>query len=96
MLAITYICGQLNAPVAQLAEFIRAMQNTKFSLQRIAEVHHEQDEDPSPEKTTIQDMRGRDLRLSGVYFQYGNKHAPLVLNNVNLTIPAGRMTAIVG
>jgi ATP-binding cassette subfamily B protein len=96
MLAITFICGQLNAPVAQLAEFIRAMQNTKFSLQRIAEVHHEQEEDPASDIIVHEDRSGRDLRLSGVYFQYGNKHSPLVLNNVHLTIPAGKMTAIVG
>lgn len=96
MLAISFICGQLNAPVAQLAEFIRAMQNTKFSLQRIAEVHHEQDEDTAADIVIQEDRSGRDLRFSGVYFQYGNKHSPLVLNNVNLTIPAGKMTAIVG
>ncbi|QHS63637.1 peptidase domain-containing ABC transporter [Chitinophaga agri] len=96
MLAITFICGQLNTPVAQLADFIRAMQNTKFSLQRIAEVHHEDDEDPVQSDTTAPYMGGRDLRLSNVFFQYGNKYAPVVLNNIALTIPAGKMTAIVG
>lgn len=96
MLAITYICGQLNTPVAQLADFIRAMQNTKFSLQRIAEVHHEADEDPVQPQGIPPYMGGKDLRLNGVYFQYGNKYTPFVLSDIDLTIPAGKMTAIVG
>ncbi|MBW8682963.1 peptidase domain-containing ABC transporter [Chitinophaga rhizophila] len=96
MVAITFICGQLNAPVAQLADFIRALQNTKFSLQRIAEVHHEKEEDPVTEQDAPAPAITGDLRLSDVSFQYGNKYTPLVLNHLHLTIPAGKMTAIVG
>lgn len=97
MLAITYTCGQLNAPVSQLTEFIRAAQNTRFSLQRMAEVHHEQDEDPAVEMEIPADViSGKDIRLQGVSFQYGHTHSPFVLRNVHLTIPAGKVTAIVG
>ncbi|HEY8918704.1 MAG TPA: peptidase domain-containing ABC transporter [Chitinophaga sp.] len=97
MLAITYIGGQLNTPVAQLTDFIRAVQNTRFSLRRMSEVHHEPDEDPPQERELLHnEVTGKDLCLSGVYFQYGHKHSPLVLNNIHLTIPAGKVTAIVG
>lgn len=97
MLAITYICGQLNTPVVQLADFIRSSQNTLFSLQRMAEVQHEPDEDqqnliiPSPATAN-----GQDIVLENVSFQYGHQHSPVVLDNIHLTIPAGKITAIVG
>lgn len=97
MLAITYICGQLNTPVLQLADFIRSSQNTLFSLQRMAEVQHEPDEDEknvAALPATITD--GQDITIKNVHFQYGHQHSPIVLNNVDLTIPAGKITAIVG
>jgi len=97
MLAITYICGQLNAPVGQLTDFIRAVQNTRFSLRRMWEVHQEPDEDPAPgTELPPEVVTGKDIRLSGVSFRYGHRHSPLVLNNIHLTIPAGKVTAIVG
>ncbi|RQO70516.1 ABC transporter ATP-binding protein [Pedobacter sp. KBW06] len=95
MLAITYICGQLNTPITQLVEFARVSQNTKFSLQRMAEVQQEIPEDfgliaqPIPSKP-------EDILLKQVSFQYGNPQAPFVLKNLDLLIPAGKVTAIVG
>lgn len=95
MLAITYICGQLNTPVTQLVEFARVSQNTKFSLQRMAEVHQEAAEDF---EVGYQEMGSapEDIELKQVSFQYGNSLAPFVLKNVDLFIPAGKVTAIVG
>lgn len=95
MLAITYICGQLNTPVTQLVEFARVSQNTKFSLQRMAEVHQEAEEDF---EVGYQDMpiTPEDIQLKQVSFQYGNSQAPFVLKNLDLFIPAGKVTAIVG
>lgn len=97
MLAITYICGQLNTPVLQLADFIRSSQNTLFSLQRIAEVQQEPDEDQHHHtRITAEDIKGKDIRLEGLRFQYGHQHSPVVLDNIDLTLPAGKVTAIVG
>ncbi|HEY0611263.1 MAG TPA: ATP-binding cassette domain-containing protein, partial [Chitinophaga sp.] len=97
MLAVTYICGQLNAPVTQLTEFIRVAQHTRFSLRRMAEVHNEPDEDP-PHAPYIPPamVTARDIRLQNVSFQYGHKHSPFVLKNISLQIPSGKVTAIVG
>ncbi|MET4140539.1 peptidase domain-containing ABC transporter [Pedobacter sp. UYP1] len=95
MLAITYICGQLNTPITQLVEFARVSQNTKFSLQRMAEVHQEAEEDF---EVGYQEMTSapEDIELKQVGFQYGNSQAPFVLKNLDLLIPAGKVTAIVG
>ena len=95
MLAITYICGQLNAPVNQLVEFSRVSQNTKFSLLRMDEVQQEIEEDFGTEQE-VADNGPVDIKLNEVSFQYGSKHSAFVLKNVNLLIPARKITAIVG
>lgn len=95
MLAITYICGQLNTPVIQLVDFVRAAQNTRFSLQRMSEVYLEPEEDAGLSRQEIPATPG-DIRLNNINFRYGNTFNPLVLKNVHLTIPAGKVTAIVG
>ena len=95
MLAITYICGQLNAPVNQLVEFSRVSQNAKFSLLRIDEVQQEEEEDFEVEQELS--VNGPvAIVLNRVSFRYGSKHSPLVLKDVSLKIPAGKVTAIVG
>ncbi|MCF6407050.1 peptidase domain-containing ABC transporter [Chitinophaga filiformis] len=97
MLAVTYICGQLNTPVLQLADFIRSSQNTLFSLQRMAEVQHEPNEDE--QNTTVLPAltgNGQDIRLNNIQFRYGHQHSSVVLDDIHLTIPAGKITAIVG
>lgn len=97
MLAITYICGQMNTPVTQLAEFIRTSQNALFSLQRMDEVHREPEED-APEALVLQpsEIAQKNIRIVNMSFQYGLRTAPFVLKDIELTIPAGKVTAIVG
>lgn len=95
MLAVTYVCGQLNAPVNQLVEFSRVSQNTKFSLMRMDEVQQEEEEDLEV-KEKVENAGPVDLTLNKVSFQYGSKHTPFVLKDIDLLIPAGKITAIVG
>ena len=97
MLAISYICGQMNTPVMQLAEFIKTSQNALFSLQRMNEVHNEPVEDtPASISLSKEDIAGRDIRIHDCSFKYGLVSAPFVLNDLSLTIPEGKVTAIVG
>ncbi|WP_316826879.1 peptidase domain-containing ABC transporter [Pedobacter miscanthi] len=95
MLAVTYVCGQLNAPVNQLVEFSRVSQNTKFSLMRMDEVQQEEEEDLEV-KEEVKNSGPVDISLNKVSFQYGNRHSPFVLQDIDLHIPAGKVTAIVG
>ncbi|MDQ8748629.1 peptidase domain-containing ABC transporter [Elizabethkingia miricola] len=94
MLAITYMYGALNGTVNQLSDFIRSMQTAKFSLQRISEVEYEPTEDAHSSLTMFEGNPGS-IELHNVHFRYG-KLSPEVLQNINLTIPAGKVTAIVG
>ncbi|MDF2514785.1 MAG: transporter ATP-binding protein [Sphingobacterium sp.] len=95
MLAITYICGQLNGPVTQLIEFARVSQNTKFSLQRMAEVHRECAEDEDIPRQAIS-AAPRPISIRGLRFQYTASETDFVLEDIDLLLPAGKITAIVG
>lgn len=97
LMSISYIIGQLNAPVAQLIIFAQAAQDARISLERLGEIHKQ----PEEQNTHDQLLSGgipnaAALRLDQVSFRYGDAASPLVLDNINMTIPYGKITAIVG
>ena len=95
MLATQYIIGQLTLPVEQMVRFIHDLQDTKISLERINEIHQKDDEDKSKEFKQII-LPNNDIIIKNLMFQYEGPHSKKVLNNINLTIPQGKVTAIVG
>ncbi len=91
MLAIQYIIGQLNSPVAKLMGFFYAVQDVKISLERINEIHGKEEEDFGR-----QGQGGEDIELRHVDFKY-NPHSPhKTLEDISIRIPRGKVTAIVG
>lgn len=96
MLAIQYIIGQLNSPINQLVSFITTAQDAKISLERLGEIHNKEDEETeSGDKITIF-PEDTSLKVSDLSFQYEGPHAEFVLKDINLIIPEGKITAIVG
>lgn len=93
--AVMYIIGQLNAPLNQLVEFVRSLQEARISLERMNEIHSKPDEENTAEKITLLPEYG-DLVMENVSFQYDGPHSPVVLRSINLYIPRGKTTAIVG
>lgn len=95
MLAISYIIGQLNAPILQLIDFMRDVQDAKISINRLGEIHNKEDEE-KPEDQNIKNIpEEADIHLKNISFRYTGGLAP-VLKDVILTIPANKTTAIVG
>jgi len=95
MLAVQYIVGQLNAPLIQMVNFIRSSQDAALSLERLGEIHSKEDEE-KPSEGQIEILpETADIVFENVHFQY-NKLSDMVLKDINLTIPKGKMTAIVG
>ncbi len=96
MMAVQYIIGQLNAPILQFIGFTQAAQDARISLERLGEIHDREDEE-KPEDDRIRDIPpDKDIEIKNVVFQYEGPHSEKVLNNVTLTIPAKKITAIVG
>ena len=95
MMAISSIVGNLNGPVLQLIGFVREVQDAKISLSRLSEIHEKEDE-AQQEATQTNDIQlESDINLNEVSYRYIGSDTN-VLNNLNLIIPANKITAIVG
>ena len=95
MLSIQYIIGQLHGPVEQLVGFMQQAQDANLSLERMGEIHNRENEEHENEEQIPVDTSAG-INVEKVMFQYNGPNSPIVLNNVSLTIPAGKTTAIVG
>lgn len=96
MLAIQYIIGQLNSPIEQMVGFVQSWQLAKISLDRLNEIHRMEDEEPSDKIGMTRMPLDKTIRLENVYFTYPGPDNEPVLKDINLIIPHGRTTAIVG
>jgi len=97
MLAIQYIIGQLKSPIDQIVNFIHDFQDTQISLERINEIHQKEDENANKSYNFTNELKGdKNIYIEDITFQYGGIRSPKVLNKINLTIPQGKVTAIVG
>jgi len=96
MMSIQYIIGQLNSPLAQLIGFIRAAQDAKMSLERLGEVYTREDEEGSADEMAMEvGNELHDIVFQNVNFKY-NALSNYVLQDINIVIPKGKVTAIVG
>jgi ATP-binding cassette subfamily B protein len=93
MLAVQYITGQLNGPLQQFVGFIRSAQDARLSMERMSEIHEQEQE--SNEGMVDFLPEHADLFIENMSFRY-NPLSDFVLKNINLKIPAGKVTAIVG
>jgi len=101
LLSVSYIIGQMNTPINQLVNFFRSLQDARLSMARLNEVQQHEEEDAGAtaadtDNGSAYTYSSLDFRLSGVDFQYEGPSSPYVLKNINLHIPQGKVTAIVG
>ena len=96
MVAVSYIIGQMNAPLSNLMDFIQNAQDAKISLERLNEIHLRKDEENTEEPGLADLPANRDISVRGVTFQYEGPRSPKVLKEVSLAIPVNQTTAIVG
>lgn len=96
MVSLTYIVGALNGPVNSFIGFIRQLQDAKISLERLNEIHCREDEEQTGTGRAEALVEGGDIRMERVWFSYDGAERNYVLKDVSLTIPAGKVTAIVG
>lgn len=96
MLAVQYIIGQLNSPVDQLMAFCYSLQDVRISLERINEIHQKNDEDCAPQLHSTFADTTQGIVLSEATFMYDIHASQNTIDHLNLHIPAGKVTAIVG
>ena len=96
MLAVQYIIGQLNSPVEQLMSFFYSVQDVKISLERINEIHRMDDENGKQGSETSVTDETKGIDMENINFKYDPHALKPIIDNVSLTIPKGKVTAIVG
>ena len=95
LLAVQYILGQLNAPLLSLISFLQSAQDAQLSLARLVEIHQKPVADHSL-SNTVNLTSAASLYLDQLSFHYDGPQSPAVLLDVDVTIPRGKVTAIVG
>ena len=99
MLAVQYIIGQLNSPVEQLIRFIYSWQDVSISLDRMNEIHsesNEEDEHRTRNSFSEESEEGRSITIRNLHFKYDIYSPKDILSDIQLIIPNGKVTAIVG
>jgi ATP-binding cassette, subfamily B, bacterial len=96
MLAVQYIIGQLNSPIEQLINFINATQDARISLERLGEIHERNDEEDPDSYGLPEIPAGSGINVRNLTFRYEGPESELVLDDISLTIPPGKQTAVVG
>jgi len=96
MMSLTYIIGQVSAPIGEFIGFAQAWQDAKISLERLNEVHRRRDEEQGIHAKLTYLPDNRDIKLDNVTFSYSGANRDYALEDVSLTIPEHKVTAIVG
>ena len=96
MLAVQYIIGQLNAPVEQLMNFLYSLQDVKISLEHINKIHEMENEENNKDALSAFHDRDKSLSFKNADFKYDPHNPNKTLDGISITIPEGKVTAIVG
>lgn len=96
MMAVQYIIGQLNSPIQQFLGFIQGYQDAKISLERLNEIHQMEDEEPTNRDWNHSLPHNKNITINNLTFRYPGAGNEPVLEKIDLYIPHGKTTAIVG
>jgi len=94
MLSTQYIIGQLTIPINNFVTFIQGAKEAQISIERLGEVFNHPEEKKANEVELSEN--NNDIFLKDVSFRYGSVSSLLTLKNIELTIPDGKITAVVG
>ncbi len=96
MMSLTCIIGQVSAPISEFIGFAQSFQDAKISLERLNEIHSQDDEETNIDKKLSSLPIENDIVIKDLSFSYTGSERELALKNISLSIPAHKVTAIVG
>lgn len=95
MMMISYVLGQLSGPVGELIKFSRIVQDANLSNKRLSDIYEKPDENHQCSVSMEARCFSKGIRFEDVCFRY-DVHGKYVLKHINLMVPLGKTTAIVG
>lgn len=95
MMSISFIIGNLGVSINQLINNASLLQDVSFASDRFSNVLSQKNANEDRRKYKI-DILKKGIEFSSVSFKYQNKDNKFILSNINVYIPARKVTAIVG
>lgn len=96
MMSVQFILGQFNSPIEQMIGLMQGWQDAQISLERLNEVHDLEDEEGREQKKRDYWELNSSIRVSGLTYSYPGAGNEPVLKGIDVLIPHGKTTAIVG
>lgn len=96
MMSLTYIIGQISAPIGDFIGFVHALQDAKISLERLNEIHSQDDEEHGIGQKMSFLPKDKSITIEHLTFSYDGADRNYALEDVSLFIPEHKVTAIVG
>jgi len=96
LIAFRMIAGYVTGPILRMTSIWQSVQETALSLERLSDViDHPQEAPPdNANRIVMPPIEGR-ISFQNIKFRY-KPSSPLLLNGVNLEVPAGVFVAVVG
>lgn len=94
MMTINYIAGRLSVPFSNIVNSISNIQDASMSYERIQDINT-QPTDILEDDREITSNVG-DIILKDISFKYPGSFSPFIFSHLNVSIPQGKTTAIVG
>lgn len=96
MMSLTYILGQVAAPIHDFIRFAQSLQDAKLSLERLNEIHSQEDEEMNIEDKLSILPQKKDIIVKDLKFSYSGADRDYALEGISITIPEHKVTALVG
>lgn len=99
MISIQFIIGQVSAPIFQFVNGILIAQDAKISFNRLNQIislKHETEFAINKDRKISEKIYASSLRFENVSFSYIRNSTKFSIKNLSLSIPKGKITAIVG
>ena len=96
LIAFRIISGYVTGPLLRMTSIWQNLQETSLSLARLADViDHPQETSKSNERMLVMPSIEGSISFQDICFRY-KPSSPLLLNSVDLELPAGKFVAVVG
>ncbi len=95
LIAVNMLAGQIASPVLRLAQLWQDFQQVKISIDRVGDIMNTPAEPIRPPSAAARPSLRGDIAFNDVRFRY-RVGAPVALDGLTLTVPAGQVLGVVG